>query len=89
MRLLCTRVERVELAMIQLQLSLRSSMANHAAAIEQIKTGLGRFFERFADQFSDGEEGNGGDGGSGGDRGTGGDGGIGGDDGTSVQHPVT
>ncbi|KAM3562089.1 hypothetical protein ARSEF4850_002937 [Beauveria asiatica] len=65
------------------------SMASHAASIEQIKNGMGRFFERFADQFSDGEEGTGGDDGNGGDDGTGGDERTGGDDGTSVKNQVT
>ncbi|KAM3562085.1 hypothetical protein ARSEF4850_002933 [Beauveria asiatica] len=86
---LCARVERVELAVVQLQLAVKSSMASHAASIEQIKNGMGRFFERFADQFSDGEEGTGGDDGNGGDDGTGGDERTGGDDGTSVKNQVT
>ncbi len=40
------------------------------SSIGQIKRGLARFFERFAEQFSDGEAGSGGEEGPGGDDST-------------------
>ncbi|KAJ3498358.1 hypothetical protein NLG97_g1184 [Lecanicillium saksenae] len=70
-----THVERLEMAVVQLQLSFRSSMLNFeeklanseqnanakfsefTSLVAQLKKGMGKFFERFAEQFSDTEKG--------------------------------